>query len=301
RSARTQEVPPSAPTARVPPTPQIAPGSKGAGKRASSTKKAPPAEKAPPAPATRPADEPEARRAASADPPPAATEDGDTPPIPLPRATPDGPDRAEAALDEPTRVFALPGPAEDGGDDDGQVAPVDHDDVDHGTTRVRPRGEDRIFRREPAPSSPAASASRDRAGSGVVSSGDDAHPVHGPLPAPAPLPVPDRVREAISEPIGEPPADPPADPAFPAPPPSSPAPPPRWAAEPGAGEPTAPERSPVFRSGLTRAADTVPGDAADTDPGDAAATAVEALAALYPPPGRAEGEPKRRRRRLRRG
>ncbi|MDP9006689.1 MAG: hypothetical protein M3N15_07240, partial [Actinomycetota bacterium] len=166
------------------------------------------------------------------------------------------------------------------GDDTEQLAPV------------RPPSEERIFRgssssKRRAPSPGRASSEAGDAGPG--------QPVHGPLPAPPPIAVPERVREAIAEPIGEPavvvgrtdrPAPRRAVPSDP------------WEVEETSRIPAS--SVPRFRPDLARAVE-APQPVRPPEI-DAEASPTETLAALYPPPSESAGaEPKRRRRRLRRG
>ncbi len=313
RRAVAKEAPPmTSPAKRIAPTPQMAPATTKASpvtraapaKRGSSAKKAPPPEKAPPAPSA-------STTEASDLPDPAASVAEPSPPIAEPSAPPaaeppSSPPHRDAVSDPPDRVFALPGPARvsdaDDGEDEASAAP------DTSSSSVpAPRGEDRIFRRASGPSSPHGAAPRREAPPDGDDGVADSELLHGPLPAPAPIAVPDHVRDAVAEPIGEPPAPPPGARRSPRA---------RSARRPEGASPSAPARgepeelarpdpprssaSAVFRPDLTRAAEAPP-PAPPVDPDDAA-TVVEGLAALYPPSvAGADGEPKRRRRRLRRG
>ncbi|MBW3579984.1 MAG: DUF3071 domain-containing protein [Actinobacteria bacterium] len=288
RARGTAPSPPAAPARRISPTPRVAPATGPAPARPASSarKKAPPSEEAPPA--RTPSAASQASPGASS-----VAERGDPVPAPAPTATP--PVDVEAVAEVPSRVFALPGPgpAQDGSDGaDDDIGAASGDDTEQ-LAPVRPPSEERIFRGSSSSKRPAPSPGR--ASSEAVDAGPG-QPVHGPLPAPPPIAVPERVREAVAEPIGEPAVVGRTD--RPAPRRAVPSTHDPWEVEETPRVPAS--SSPRFRPGLARAVEAPQPVRPPEIDGDASPT--ETLAALYPPPRESAGaEPKRRRRRLRRG
>ena len=309
RTVANEVPPPTSPAKRMAPTPQTAPGTKastGSGaapaKPASSHDKAPAAEKAPPAPSA----SADTRELFGAGAPPAQpSSSAAEPSVSAPAAVP--PPDTQPAPEPPDRVFALPAPAhvgvvDDADDPDGEVYRGIGASDTSSSSMWAPRGEDRIFRRAEGSSSQPAAKPRRQAPPDGDDEGANGQVLHGPLRAPAPVAVPDHLKEAVSGPIGDPPAPRSGSRRSPG---AARRPERATASGPGGpedlgGGDSASSPAVVFRSDLTRAADAPPpAPPLDTD---GPATAVEGLAALYPPPGdEADLEPKRRRRRLRRG
>ncbi len=291
RAGGTAPSPPAAPARRISPTPRVAPATRPAPARPASSakknKKAPPPEEAPPVRT------PSATSQALPGPSPVAEPGG---PVPAPAPTPTPPADVETVAEAPSRIFALPGPgpAQDGSDGaDDDLWAASGDDTEQ-LAPVRPPSEERIFRG--SSSSKRRAPSPARASSEAVDAGPG-QPVHGPLPVPPPIAVPERVREAIGEPIGEP-AVVVGGTDRPAPRRAVPSTHDPWEVEETPRVPAS--SSPRFRPDLARAVE-APQPVRPPEI-DAEASPTETLAALYPPPSESAGaEPKRRRRRLRRG